>query len=86
MGRMVNRGIPNKGEGSQVNAVRHALWSATIASKYGYKISKEATDSHEDNLNLTGSVFNESILADCRVDILNNEIGRIIGSNRKVEI
>ena len=70
-------------QGSQVNAVRHALWSATITSKYNEGIAKEATNSHEPNPDLAGSVFSDSLTADSRVDILNNEIGRSIGSGRK---
>lgn len=73
----------NKGEGSQVNAVRHALWSVAITSKYDESIAMEATNSHESNPNLMGSVFGDSLSADCRADILNNEIGRVIGSKRK---
>ena len=70
-------------EGGQVNAIRHALWSSTISSKYGTDIAKEATNSHELNANLSGLSFSNKAEADSRCDLLNNEIGILLGSQNK---
>ena len=70
-------------EGGQVNAIRHALWSSTISSKYGTDIAKEATNSHEPDSNLSGFTFSEKAEADSRCDLLNNEIGISLGSQNK---
>lgn len=69
-------------ECSQVNAFRHVLWQASIASKYGTLIAKEAADSHEINplANLTQRIYNSSKDADQTIDLLNNIIGRRIGN------
>ena len=74
-------------EGGQVNAIRHALWSSTISSKYGVDIAKEATNSHESNSNLSGLIFSNKTEADSRCDLLNNEIGILLGrQNKKASI
>ena len=65
--------------GGIVNAIRHTLWSSAITVKYGESIAKVATDSHEDNPQLTDFVFDNELDADSRVDLLNNEIGIKIG-------
>ena len=76
------------GEGTQVNAVRHAVWTGIIKSRYGNSIAREAVRSHEDNsileyedefLNMTSSEvmlkrFDSHYMADGICDILNNEI------------
>lgn len=73
-------------EGSQVNAFRHGLWSATITSKYGSDIAKQATDAHEENpsANVSQRSFSGKdalAKADQTVDLLNNQIGMQIGKD-----
>ena len=65
--------------GGIVNAIRHTLWASSITVKYGETTAKEATDSHEDNPNLVGLMFDDKLEADSRADILNNAIGIKIG-------
>jgi RHS repeat-associated protein len=67
-------------EGSQVNAVRHTIWQASIASKYGAGIAKQAGDAHESNPKVDLSVRSFSgngalSKADQSIDLLNNQIG-----------
>ncbi len=68
--------------GGITNALRHTLWSASMSAKYGKNVAKEATNSHEDNPNLTGGVFYDELTADSRADMLNNDIGIKIGSGK----
>jgi len=72
-------------EGSEVNAMRHTLWSATITSQYGAGIAQQIGNAHEDNPNVNLSI--RSFLgngamaqADQSVDLLNNQIGQSIGA------
>ncbi|MGE5518903.1 MAG: RHS repeat domain-containing protein [Candidatus Dadabacteria bacterium] len=70
--------------GSQINAFRHGLWSASITSKYGTDIAKQATDAHEENpsADLSQKTFsgkNALARADQTIDLLNNQIGMEIG-------
>ncbi|RFM29061.1 DUF6973 domain-containing protein [Deminuibacter soli] len=85
-----NKGNENKG--SQINAVRHTLWQAAIASKYGAAVAKEAGDAHEDNpdaikgqsfAQLLDKKFSSSEKADEAIDLSNNETGRNIGTDNK---
>jgi hypothetical protein len=73
-------------EGSERNAMRHVTWAATITSEYGKDIAKQVGDAHEENpgadltqRNFTGS--NAMDQADQTVDLLNNIVGRQIGSD-----
>ncbi|WP_299121065.1 DUF6443 domain-containing protein [uncultured Tenacibaculum sp.] len=75
------------GIGSQRNALRHGIWSASIAAKFGEGIAKRATNAHE-GIGLlakseisTNTGFNSKNedFADSIVDLLNNEIGIQIG-------
>ena len=73
-------------EGSERNAMRHVTWSAIITSKYGNDIAKQVGDSHEEepSANLNQKSFtgkNAMDQADQTVDLLNNNIGRQIGSD-----
>lgn len=76
------------GEGSESNAVRHALWSATMTSEFGSEAATKIGNAHE-GVKVRNSVaidFNQPLVqdleyADSVVDILNNEIGRSIGEN-----
>jgi RHS repeat-associated protein len=72
----------NPEEGSQNGAFRHTLWQATITSKFGAGIAKEAGDAHEENPSAeTGSQMVFSLAeADQAVDLSNNIIGREIGA------
>ena len=88
----VNLGLSNSssmaGEGTQVNAVRHALWTAIIKSKFGTDIAKEAIESHEDYDALRGykrikdssekqlnrNTFADRLYGDGICDMLNNNI------------
>ena len=65
--------------------MRHTLWQAAIASKYGESIAIEVGNAHENNPNvdLSKTSFTNIVDADQTVDLLNNQIGRQIGlSNR----
>jgi hypothetical protein len=87
----------NKGEegmGSQVNADRHTIWQATIASRFGTDIAKEAGDAHEDHPDaisgkseamIKTTKFKTMADADEAADLSNNIIGRSIGANSKGE-
>jgi hypothetical protein len=86
-----NSGFPKEGEagdGTHWNAIRHSVWQATITSKFGESIAKEAGDAHEDNPNadlskrkFVGKDYKEALAkADETIDLLNNIIGREIGN------
>lgn len=72
-----------------MNAFRHTLWQATIANELGWEIAKEIGDAHENNpfahegFNPERDFFGNLSQADQVADLLNNEIGRAIGSNLK---
>lgn len=75
-------------EGSQVNAVRHALWIATITQRYGENIALQAGNAHEENpaaLNAIEDAYSHEFgslnEADEAIDLLNNIIGREIGKS-----
>jgi RHS repeat-associated protein len=72
----------SKGDGGEINAVRHAVWQSSITIAFGEKIAKEVGDAHEDNP-CAGNTKGIKTLADAdrTADILNNEIGRTIGKN-----
>lgn len=71
-------------EGSQVNAFRHVLWQSIITKEYGLSVAKQIGAAHEwnpraingSNLNLFQPTLAK---ADETIDLLNNQIGRIIG-------
>ncbi|OOQ58313.1 hypothetical protein BC343_11810 [Mucilaginibacter pedocola] len=74
-----------EGAGTESNAFRHTLWQATIASQFGSDIAQSFGDAHENNPNadLSQRVFtgkNALDNADMHVDLLNNQIGRQIGT------
>ncbi len=78
------------GEGSEVNAFRHAIWMATITNKWGENTALRVGNSHEKNhqaLNGINDVythkFDSMSEADEAVDLLNNIIGREIGKSSK---
>lgn len=67
--------------GSSAGAMRHAIWQAAITAEYGFDVAKEVGDAHEQNpgADLSIRVFSDINLGDEVVDLLNNEIGRLIG-------
>jgi RHS repeat-associated protein len=78
-------------EGTQVNALRHTTWQAVITSEFGSGIASQIGNAHEDNplANLSTRIFSKANdpnplhLADQTIDLLNNQIGRQIGSENK---
>jgi hypothetical protein len=72
-------------EGSQVNAFRHTLWQSAISAKYGENIATKVGDAHETyrTLDLGVRQFKTLNEADQTIDLLNNIIGRRIGSENK---
>ncbi|MCL2354382.1 MAG: hypothetical protein FWC68_00530 [Oscillospiraceae bacterium] len=75
--------------GSEVNALRHVIWMAIIANRYGMHIATLAGNSHEDRPNMLEGMTMPQILAKSfrtrgeakdAADLLNNFIGRSIGS------
>jgi hypothetical protein len=76
-------------EGSEVNADRHTLWQATITSKYGSDIAKEAGDAHDehpDTIVGKGEAMIKTMTfktPDEAADLSNNIIGRSIGEKSK---
>ena len=78
-------------EGSQINAVRHGIWSVTITRRFGVSSMQELGFAHETFGDMFG-IFCEMIfsgantfftlaLADAEVDILNNQIGILIAKS-----
>ena len=77
---------PGPREGTEVNALRHTIWQAAIASKFGVDIAVEAGKVHENNPDMVRDIssktsFTTLSLADQGTDLLNNEIGRYIGKS-----
>src|SRR5690606_21202624 len=76
------------GDGSQRNALRHAIWSGSITSRFGENTAHQIGNAHEgiplgaqENAHVDFSQPAPDNLggADSVVDFLNNEIGRQIG-------
>jgi hypothetical protein len=83
----LNTGLPEDSsqKGTYVNAFRHALWQSTITTQYGESIAYEAGNAHEENpFAATGKNLQTSFStldkADETIDLLNNVIGRSIGT------
>ena len=68
--------------GTQVNAVRQALWQAAIASKFDSIIAEKAGNARLTDMELREGKddYFSRYLADQAVDQRNNRIGRSIGS------
>lgn len=81
---MAEGGNMSVGEGSERNAFRHALWSATINNEFGEDIGERATNVHEGVGYGQKACVDFSIEQDISdlqhadeiVDLLNNEIGQ----------
>ena len=85
---VAENGNMTTGVGSERNGFRHALWSATIANKYGDKISERISNAHEGIPILESGYVDFSMplvqngnVADEIVDFLNNQIGREIAAS-----
>lgn len=77
------REVGSEGLGDEVGAFRHALWQAIITSKYGASIALEVGNAHEDDPNAKIKTSFSSLKdADQVIDLLNNMIGRDIGSQK----
>lgn len=72
------------GRGTQVNAVRHALWQAGIASQFDSEIAERAGNAYlNDTETREGKTdYYSRLAADQAVDLRNNRIGRSIGSGK----
>jgi hypothetical protein len=74
-------------EGSQVNAMRHVLWNAINARRFGSAIATEAANAHEehpsaiDGQDAATQTFRSLAAADEGADLRNNILGRGIGAN-----
>ena len=78
---------PEKTLGTQVNAMRHAIWQTTITSQYGTATANDVGNVHENNPGMIRSIspnttFATPELADQATDLMNNVIGRYIGSDK----
>lgn len=71
--------------GSENGSFRHTLWQATITSEFGSRVALEAGNANEKKpfTNLSVRTFSSLDDADQTVDLLNNQIGRRIGSQNK---
>ena len=67
------------------NAMRHTIWQAVLASQYNPQVAYDAAMSHETRpyTNIDRRSFANEADADMVTDLLNNEIGRRIGTNNK---
>jgi len=79
-----------RGEGSQGNAYRHALWQAIITNEMGANHAQQIGNAHETHTGGTNQRLFETsggvsamTQADRVVDLLNNVIGRQIGEKNK---
>jgi RHS repeat-associated protein len=79
-----------RGDGTQVNAVRHVVWQASIRNQFGDDVAIKVGNVHERNPQVdlgvrtfTGTA-NNLANADQTIDLLNNQIGRQIGANNPV--
>ena len=73
-------------EGGEGNAYRHALWQAMLTRDFGPKQAFRIGNAHENAVpkDLNQRIFEDMSKADRMVDILNNMIGRSIGSENKL--
>lgn len=73
-----------EGRGTQVNAVRQALWQAAIASQFDSEIAEKAGNAYLTDMEIRDGKtdYFSRYLADQAVDQRNNRIGRSIGSGK----
>ena len=73
-----------EGRGTQVNAVRQALWQAAISSQFDSEIANRAGNAYLTDMEIREGKtdYYSRFLADQAVDQRNNRIGRSIGSGK----
>ena len=73
-----------EGRGTQVNAVRQALWQAAISSQFDSEIATRAGNAYLTDMEVREGKtdYYSRFLADQAVDQRNNRIGRSIGSGK----
>ncbi|STZ76170.1 DUF6973 domain-containing protein [Bergeriella denitrificans] len=73
------------GRGTQVNAVRHTLWQAAIAAKFGSDIAEKIGNAYQPEMDARDGKndYYSRLAADNAVDLRNNRIGRQIGSSQE---
>lgn len=78
-------GVSYGNVGDYGNAYRHTLWQSIITRDFDSEIAQLAGYSHEDGarFDLTKRFFGNIDNADAIADLLNNIIGRRIGSENK---
>lgn len=70
------------GRGTQVNAVRHALWQAAITARFGSRTAEEVGNAYESGAGYADTLdYPDRYRADEAADLRNNAIGRSIGSD-----
>jgi hypothetical protein len=73
-------------EGSEVNAMRHTLWNAINARRFGLDLATEAANAHEanphaiDGQDPATQTFPTLLAADESADLRNNILGRELGA------
>lgn len=68
------------GRGTEVNALRHALWQAAISARFGADIAEQVGNAYEHNSTLHRQLhYPNRQRADEAADLRNNAIGRRIG-------
>ena len=74
-----------RGEGSQGNAYRHTLWQSMLTVNFGEKQAARIGNVHEESLpsDMSQRIFGDMSQADQMADLLNNAIGREIGSKNR---
>lgn len=74
-----------RGDGSQGNAYRHTLWQSMLTAAFGEKQATRIGNVHEEGLpsNMSQRIFGDMNQADRMADLLNNAIGREIGSKNR---
>jgi RHS repeat-associated protein len=79
------KGLIRGKEGTDGNGIRHVSWQAMIVKELGAGTAKRIGNAHEDNSNVDLKQRNFATLsqADQTIDLLNNIIGREIGSENK---
>ena len=68
--------FPDGDDRSEKNAFKHAYWSALMTAIAGPELAKEITDEHEE-----WNMVHAQEPIDLAMDLINNEIGRDIGSS-----
>lgn len=69
------------GRGTQVNALRHSLWQASITARFGSRIAEAAGNAYERNaVQQNSRDYPDRYHADEATDLRNNAVGRRIGA------